>query len=143
MNIRKKYTLYYIIIVVVIILLGYIYLMKQINCPEALVKKTIEQFIKGNINDLSISENDKKTLSTFLIKGMRLDNINTSIRLINKTNKVSEFLVNFEEINYTDNNELSNVTYGYLLIDVDHSSLFNCNIVNIEIIKKMDDILLK
>jgi len=117
--------------------------MKQINCPEALVKKTIEQFIKGNINDLSISENDKKTLSAFLIKGMRLDNINTSIRLINKTNKVSEFLVNFEEINYTDNNELSNVTYGYLLIDVDHSSLFNCNIVNIEIIKKMDDILLK
>ena len=135
MNKRKKYSIY--IVFVIVILLGYIYIMNQMNCAESLVKKTIEQSIVGNINDLPISENDKNTLQSFYTNEVNLDLIKSSIRLINKTNESSEFLVNFEQINYAKNNEVKNVIHGYLLIEVEHSSIFKCNIVNIEIKREL------
>ncbi len=130
-----RYSLFAILFIV--ILLGSIYFFQQIKCPELLVKDTIEKSIGGKLNDLEISEESKNTLYSFFSNIAPSNHIQSSIKLINKTNRVSEFLISIEQINYTDNNDVLNVIHGNIRIEINHSSFFQCHISNIEILKKI------
>ncbi|MBJ6361754.1 hypothetical protein JFN88_10715 [Paenibacillus sp. MAHUQ-46] len=137
MNKTIKYSLFFIILIIII--LGSIYFIKQFKCPELLVKKTIERSIQGKFNDLELSEENKNTLRSFFNNNELLsDRIHSSIRLINKINKVSNYLVSIEQINYTDAGDVLDIIDGNLLIQIDHSSIFQCHILNVEIQKNIE-----
>lgn len=134
MHKRTKYTL---LIVVVVILSGYVFI-KQMDSPEPLVKKTIEQATAGNVHDLPLSEENKNKLLSFFTDEVNPYHAKSTIRLINKTNKTSEFLVSLEQINYTENNEIEHIKHGSILIQVEQVTLFQYRIANVDIQRKFE-----
>lgn len=131
MNRRKAVIIFGII---VLIICGFF--LTQYYFSNKFISQVTQKLNTQNYNQLEISEVQRDIIISFFSEVSTDTPINSKI--VSRTNNIKELLVSVKEINYTDDNKVSHVINGSLLLQIKRINFFQYQIIDIKIMEEVN-----